>query len=48
MRVARSRRTNTVGLKVLDLAVLVESDQTANTAHQAVRNFANADSLATR
>ena len=48
MRVAQFRRTNTVGLKVLDLAVLVESVQTANTAHQAVRKFANADSLATR
>ena len=48
MRVAQFHRTNTVGLKVLDLAVLVESVQMANTAHQAVRKFANADSLATR
>ena len=48
MRVAQFHRTNTVGLKVLDLAVLVESVQTANTAHQAVRKFANDDSLATR
>ena len=48
MRVAQFHRTNTVGLKVLDLAVLVESVQMANTAHQAVRKFANDDSLATR
>lgn len=48
MRVAQFHRTNTVGLKVLDLVVLVESVQTANTAHQAVRKFANDDSLATR
>jgi hypothetical protein len=51
MRVAQFHRTNTVGLKVLDLvdlAVLGESVQTANTAHLAVRKCANDDSLATR
>jgi hypothetical protein len=48
MQVARFHRTNTVGLKVLDLAVLGESVQTANTAHLAVRKCANDDSLATR
>jgi hypothetical protein len=54
MQVARFHRTNTVGLKVLDLvdladlAVLGESVQTANTAHLAVLKCANDDSLATR